>query len=117
MSFISCMIGTKFTQSFRDHHASGRVTPLALAARSPNRMHTERWVRSVKEGVCRRSFSLVNVIAAACGEYVRITMLSAIIRARTTSFCSSPPPTIHREDPVQVAADWGGSAYYHQEAR
>jgi hypothetical protein len=41
---------TKFTRSFRDIIASGRVEPLMLPARSPNlNAYAERWVRSVKE--------------------------------------------------------------------
>jgi putative transposase len=41
---------TKFTLSFRAIIGSGRVEPLALAARSPNlNAYAERWARSVKE--------------------------------------------------------------------
>jgi putative transposase len=100
---------TKYTQSFRAIIVSGRVEPLVLP---------ERWIRSVKEE-CLSKVILFGerFLRRALSEFVEQTMLSAIIRGRTTSCCSPRDASVRRTGPVQCRERLGGLLrYYHQEA-
>src|ERR1700692_1254181 len=110
---------TKFTRSFRAIIASGRVKPLALPARSPNRnAYAERWVRSVKEGgrpqvilfgewSLRRALS--NYVDHFHGERNHQGKGNILLFPRATDR--------QREGPVRCRERLGGLLrYYHQEA-
>ena len=102
---------TKYTQSFRAIIASGRVEPLVLPARSPNlNAYAERWVRSVKEE-CLSKVILFGerFLRRALSEFVEQTMLSAIIRGRTTSCCSLAIQASNARGLCDAASDWVGS--------
>jgi hypothetical protein len=92
---------TKYTQSFRAIIVSGRVEPLVLP---------ERWIRSVKEE-CLSKVILFGerFLRRALSEFVEQTMLSAIIRGRTTSCCSPAIQASAAPGLCNAVSDWVGS--------
>src|ERR1700681_3367204 len=110
---------TKYTLSFRAIIKSGRVTPLALPAHSPNlNAYAERWVRSVKEE-CLSKIILFGErsLRRALSEYVEHYHAERNHQGKSNVLLFPRDTDVHREGPVQCRERLGGLLrYYHQEA-
>ena len=110
---------TKFTRSFRAILASGRVTPLALPACSPNlNAYAERWVRSVKEECLSRVILFgERSLRRALSEYVDHFHAERNHQGKGNVLLFPRANERQREGPVQCRKRLGGLLrYYHREA-
>jgi hypothetical protein len=99
-------------------HASGRVEPLVLPARSPNlNAYAERWVRSVG-GMPVQGDPLWRAFPAASpSEYVEHFHCERNHQGRGNVLLFPRGTNIRRDGPVQCRERLGGLLrYYHQEA-
>ena len=110
---------TKFTRSFRAIIASGRVSPLALPARSPNlNAYAERWVRSVKEE-CLSKVILFGErsLRRALSNYVDHFHAERDHEGKGNVLLFPRVTDRSREGPVRCRERLGGLLrYYHREA-
>jgi putative transposase len=110
---------TKHTRSFRAIIESGQVTPLAVAARSPNlKACAERWVRSVKEE-CLSKLILFGErsLRRALTEYVAHFHAERNHQGKGNVLLFPPVAVRHRAGAVRCRERLGGLLrYYDREA-